>query len=147
MAKRKNVPPSSSFTSKSVKDLMILGHTQNQLIRGSLCVCASARSSCGHVEQPDERRHHQICPNLHQQSQMSRVCDQGKNLLAHLLSSRCGVDVSSAVCVECGSDVRPACFLFVSSGLLKVDVWSPEPRVESSLCGTGSRSTLRPFCR
>lgn len=39
------------------------------------------------------------------------------------------------------------CFLFVSSGLLKVDVWSPEPRVESSRCGMDSPSTLRPFYR
>lgn len=51
----------------------------------NLCVCASAGSSARHGEQPDERRHHQVRPNLHQQSQVSRVCDQGE-LLHHFLS-------------------------------------------------------------
>lgn len=37
------------------------------------------------------------------------------------------------------------CFLF--SGLLRAVAWSLEPRVESSLCGTDSPSTLRPFYR
>ena len=44
------------------------------------CVLSSARSSCWNVEQPDERRHHKVCPNLHQQSQVSCVCDQGELL-------------------------------------------------------------------
>lgn len=40
-------------------------------------VSAAAGSSHRHVEQPDERCHHKVCPNLHQQSQVSRVRHQG----------------------------------------------------------------------
>lgn len=61
-----------------------------------------------------------------------------RNFLQRVDESALDVERSSDVCLY---------FLFVSSGLLKVDVWSLEPRVESSRCGTDSHSTLRPFYR